>query len=158
MTDTPDPTRELWDSVLVILHADDRVTPQLQGFLNLVEPKGVLAGTLYLEVPNELTRGMLDQRIRVPLLNAISTIDGEHGITNFAIVVNPEIQHAGIGPTSEPSPLPGDRRRATRGACRPPGPAVDRQPRCEPPQEEGGHGCDLTPLTCHVQHASLGTG
>jgi chromosomal replication initiator protein len=105
MTDTPDPTRELWDSVLVILHADDRVTPQLQGFLNLVEPKGVLAGTLYLEVPNELTRGMLDQRIRVPLLNAISTIDGEHGITNFAIVVNPEIQHAGIGPTSEPSPL-----------------------------------------------------
>ncbi len=105
MTDTPDPTRELWDSVLALLHADDRVTPQLQGFLNLVEPKGVLAGTLYLEVPNELTRGMLDQRIRVPLLNALSTIDGEHGITNFAIVVNPEIQHAGIGPSSEPSPL-----------------------------------------------------
>ena len=105
MTNTPDPTRELWDSVLVILHADDRVTPQLQGFLNLVEPKGVLAGTLYLEVPNELTRGMLDQRIRVPLLNAISTIDGEHGITNFAIVVNPEIQHAGIGPGSDAGPL-----------------------------------------------------
>jgi chromosomal replication initiator protein len=101
MTDTPDPTRELWESVLVLLRADDRVTPQLQGFLNLVEPKGVLAGTLYLEVPNELTRGMLDQRIRVPLLNALSTIDGEHGITNFAIVVNPEIQHAGIGVSVE---------------------------------------------------------
>ena len=105
MTDTPDPTRELWESVLVLLHADDRVTPQLQGFLNLVEPKGVLAGTLYLEVPNELTRGMLDQRIRVPLLNALSTIDGEHGITNFAIVVNPEIQHAGIGPSAESTQL-----------------------------------------------------
>jgi chromosomal replication initiator protein len=105
MTDTPDPTRELWESVLVQLHADDRVTPQLQGFLNLVEPKGVLAGTLYLEVPNELTRGMLDQRIRVPLLNALSTIDAEHGITNFAIVVNPEIQHAGIGPSVESHPL-----------------------------------------------------
>jgi chromosomal replication initiator protein len=101
MTDTPDPTRELWDSVLSLLRGDDRVTPQLQGFLNLVEPKGVLAGTLYLEVPNELTRGMLDQRIRVPLLNALSTIDGEHGITNFAIVVNPEIQHSGIGPSVE---------------------------------------------------------
>jgi chromosomal replication initiator protein len=105
MTDTPDPTRELWESVLVLLRSDDRVTPQLQGFLNLVEPKGVLAGTLYLEVPNELTRGMLDQRIRVPLLNALSTIDGEHGITNFAIVVNPEIQHAGIGPSAEPNAL-----------------------------------------------------
>ncbi|HEY4224513.1 MAG TPA: chromosomal replication initiator protein DnaA [Pseudolysinimonas sp.] len=106
MTDAPDPTRELWDSVLTMLRADDRVTPQLQGFLNLVEPKGVLAGTLYLEVPNELTRGMLDQRIRVPLLNALSTIDGEHGITNFAIVVNPEIQHAGIsGSPAESAPL-----------------------------------------------------
>ena len=105
MTDTPDPTRELWESVLVLLRADDRVTPQLQGFLNLVEPKGVLAGTLYLEVPNELTRGMLDQRIRVPLLNALSTIDGEHGITNFAIVVNPEIQHAGIGASVESQQL-----------------------------------------------------
>ncbi|MEO6534102.1 MAG: chromosomal replication initiator protein DnaA [Pseudolysinimonas sp.] len=107
MTDTPDPTRELWESVLALLRSDDRVTPQLQGFLNLVEPKGVLAGTLYLEVPNELTRGMLDQRIRVPLLNALSTIDGEHGITNFAIVVNPEIQHAGIGPSADPAPLDG---------------------------------------------------
>ncbi|MEP6841880.1 MAG: chromosomal replication initiator protein DnaA [Pseudolysinimonas sp.] len=99
MTDTPDPTQELWESALALLQEDDRVTPQLQGFLNLVEPKGVLAGTLYLEVPNELTRGMLDQRIRVPLLNALSTIDGDHGISNFAIVVNPEIQHAGIGPS-----------------------------------------------------------
>ncbi len=96
MIETPDPTRELWGSVLALLGTDDRITPQLQGFINLVEPKGVLAGTLYLEVPNELTRGMLDQRIRVPLLNALSTIDGDHGITNFAIVVNPDIQHASI--------------------------------------------------------------
>jgi len=61
MIETPDPTRELWGSVLALLGTDDRITPQLQGFINLVEPKGVLAGTLYLEVPNELTRGMLDQ-------------------------------------------------------------------------------------------------
>ncbi|CAN5393204.1 hypothetical protein BH10ACT6_BH10ACT6_13950 [soil metagenome] len=104
MTDTPDPTTELWGSVLTLLRTDDRVTPQLQGFINLVEPKGVLAGTLYLEVPNELTRGMLDQRIRVPLLNALSTIDEEHGITNFAIVVNPEIQHAGLAIDSDAPP------------------------------------------------------
>lgn len=96
MIDIPDPTRELWGSVLTLLGTDDRITPQLQGFINLVEPKGVLAGTLYLEVPNELTRGMLDQRIRVPLLNALSTIDEDHGISNFAIVVNPDIQHAGM--------------------------------------------------------------
>jgi chromosomal replication initiator protein len=104
MIETPDPTRELWGSVLTLLGTDDRITPQLQGFINLVEPKGVLAGTLYLEVPNELTRGMLDQRIRVPLLNALSTIDEDHGITNFAIVVNPEIQHAGLTVAQDTAP------------------------------------------------------
>jgi chromosomal replication initiator protein len=134
MTETPDPTRELWESVLVLLRGDDRVTPQLQGFLNLVEPKGVLAGTLYLEVPNELTRGMLDQRIRVPLLNALSTIDGEHGITNFAIVVNPEIQHAGIGPSAEPSPLDDaahDSVTTTAPTTAAPAPSVDQARRTD---------------------------
>src|SRR4051812_38005444 len=90
MTDTPDPTRELWDSVLLLLHADDRVTPQLQGFLHLVEPKGVLAGTLYLEVPNDLTRGMLEQRIRIPITEAVSRI-GDDTVANFAITVNPDM-------------------------------------------------------------------
>src|SRR5690606_29245884 len=73
-----------------ILRSDDRITPQLEGFLALVEPKGVMAGTLYLEVPNDLTRGMLEQRIRLPLLGAITEAGGDE-ITNFAVVVNPEI-------------------------------------------------------------------
>jgi chromosomal replication initiator protein len=94
MAEAPDPTRELWGSVLSTLLRDDRVTPQLQGFISLVEPRGVMAGTLYLEVPNELTRGMLEQRIRGPLLSAISTLDTSADISNFAIVVNPEITHA----------------------------------------------------------------
>ncbi|QEO09047.1 chromosomal replication initiator protein DnaA [Protaetiibacter larvae] len=90
MTDSGDPTTELWATVQARLDADERITPQLHGFINLVEPKGVLAGTLYLEVPNELTRGMLEQRIRVPLLGALAELDTE--VSNFAIVVNPDIQ------------------------------------------------------------------
>ena len=105
MTDTPDPTRDLWDSVVGQLNSDDRITPQLHGFINLVEPKGVLGGTLYLEVPNDLTRGMLEQRIRVPLLNALSTIDEEHEVSNFAIVVNPEIRTAVLQPVPDASAL-----------------------------------------------------
>jgi len=72
--------------------SDERITPQLLGFISLVEPKGVMAGTLYLEVPNELTRGMLEQRIRLPLLNAIAGLSDDQEVVNFAIVVNPEIQ------------------------------------------------------------------
>jgi len=76
------------------LTADERITPQLHGFISLVEPKGIMAGTLYLEVPNELTRGMLEQRIRLPLLNAIAGLsDDDAEVANFAIVVNPEIRH-----------------------------------------------------------------
>ena len=102
MTDTIDPTRVLWDSVVQQLDADERITPQLHGFLNLVEPKGVLGGTLYLEVPNDLTRDMLEQRIRVPLLNALSTLEEEHEVANFAIVVNPDIRSAILQPVPDP--------------------------------------------------------
>ncbi|MBC8646424.1 MAG: chromosomal replication initiator protein DnaA [Thermoanaerobaculia bacterium] len=105
MTETPDPTRDLWDSVVGQLNSDERITPQLHGFINLVEPKGVLGGTLYLEVPNDLTRGMLEQRIRVPLLNALSTIDEEHEVSNFAIVVNPEIRTAVLQPVPDSAAL-----------------------------------------------------
>jgi chromosomal replication initiator protein len=92
MSEAPDPTREIWASILSQLGGDDRITPQLQGFISLVEPKGIMTGTLFLEVPNDLTRGMLEQRIRLPLLNAISTLDEHSGVTTFAIVVNPDIQ------------------------------------------------------------------
>ena len=92
MSDATDPTQEIWRSILSRLSSDDRISPQLMGFVNLVEPKGIMAGTLYLEVPNELTRGMLEQRIRVPLLNAIAELSDDQEVSNFAIVVNPDIQ------------------------------------------------------------------
>ncbi|MFT4030350.1 MAG: chromosomal replication initiator protein DnaA [Protaetiibacter sp.] len=97
MSDPADPTRELWTTVQARLAADERITPQLHGFISLVEPKGIISDTVYLEVPNELTRGMLEQRIRVPLLDALTELDGE--VTGFAIVVNPDIQ-----PTLQPVP------------------------------------------------------
>lgn len=92
MSDDTETPLELWESVKAVLTADERITPQLHGFINLVEPRGVMAGTLYLEVPNELTRGMLEQRIRLPLLSALTSAAGET-VSSFAIVVNPEIQH-----------------------------------------------------------------
>lgn len=92
MSDDTESPHELWESVKAVLTADERITPQLHGFINLVEPRGVMAGTLYLEVPNELTRGMLEQRIRLPLLSALTAAAGET-VSSFAIVVNPDIEH-----------------------------------------------------------------
>ena len=80
----------LWLAIVDRLQEDERVTPQLMGFLNLAVPRGVMTGTIYLEVPNDLTRSMIEQRLRLPLLAAITdTADGD--IASFAIVVNPAI-------------------------------------------------------------------
>ncbi|KQR51099.1 chromosomal replication initiator DnaA [Leifsonia sp. Leaf336] len=95
-----------WQNVLDKLETDDRITPQLHGFLSLVEPKGIMAGTFYLEVPNEFTRGMIEQRSRVPLLNAIGTLDQTLEVNTFAIVVNPEIQQESMAGPAEPEPAP----------------------------------------------------
>ena len=101
MVDGPHDVQPIWRSVMASLQSDERITPQLHGFLSLVEPRGVMAGTLYLEVPNDLTRGMLEQRIRLPLLNAISALDEHEGIANFAIVVNPDISLGIMGAPEE---------------------------------------------------------
>jgi chromosomal replication initiator protein len=106
MTEEPDSTRAIWATILSQLTSDERITPQLHGFISLVEPKGVMAGTLYLEVPNELTRGMLEQRIRLPLLNAISTLDETSNVSTFAIVVNPEIQPDSLERQEQPEEQP----------------------------------------------------
>ncbi|MFF2050867.1 chromosomal replication initiator protein DnaA [Leifsonia sp. NPDC058194] len=95
-----------WRSVLGKLETDDRITPQLYGFLSLVEPKGIMAGTFYLEVPNEFTRGMIEQRSRVPLLSAIGALDAALEVNTFAIVVNPEIQQETMAGPAEPEPAP----------------------------------------------------
>ncbi|MDQ1530433.1 MAG: chromosomal replication initiator protein [Microbacteriaceae bacterium] len=65
--------------------------PQLHGFMNLVEPKGIMAGVIYLEVPNDFTRAMIEQRARMPLTEAIGGLSGDFEIHTFAVTVNPEI-------------------------------------------------------------------
>jgi chromosomal replication initiator protein len=106
MTDAGDATQQIWGSILANLDADDRVTPQLRGFVDLVEPRGVLAGTLYLEVPNELTRGMLEQRMRDALLASIGELPTTVGVTNFAVTVNPEITQRVVEAVEPPVELP----------------------------------------------------
>ncbi len=82
----------LWHSLVAKLNNDERLTPQLLGFISLVEPKGVLGETLYLEVPNELTREMIQQRMRPYIQEAMAANAEFGGPINFATVVNPDIE------------------------------------------------------------------
>ncbi|WP_413317544.1 chromosomal replication initiator protein DnaA [Agrococcus sp. 1P02AA] len=85
-----DSTGHLWSSVLATLETDDRIPPSLRGFLDLVEPQGVMGSVLYLDVPNDLTRDMLEQRLRLPVTEAL--VDNAVEISQFKIVVNPQLE------------------------------------------------------------------
>ena len=61
----------------------------MRGFLDLAEPQGVLGDTLYIEVPSELAREMLSQRLRIPLVEAL--VDNSGDIKSFRVAVNPEL-------------------------------------------------------------------
>lgn len=100
---TSESVTALWHSVVGQLNSDDRLTPQLLGFLALAEPKGVLGDTLYLEVPNDLTREMINQKARPAIVDAISSTPENGGAVNFAVVVNPEINTI---PAAEVAPEP----------------------------------------------------
>ncbi|BDV29341.1 chromosomal replication initiator protein DnaA [Microbacterium terricola] len=88
------PDVPVWTAVLRELSVDERVTPQLQGFLSLAVPQGVMGGTLYLDVPNDLTAAQINKRMRTPILEALSRVEPtlEHdSATSFRVVVNPEL-------------------------------------------------------------------
>lgn len=91
----------IWHNLLNKLNADQRFTSQFRGFLSLVVPKGVLGETIYLEVANDGTRNMIDQRMRPLLLEYLAANEEWGGPTNFGIVVNPD---AIVAAASEPDP------------------------------------------------------
>lgn len=88
------PDVPVWTAVLDLLSDDDRVTPQLHGFLSLAVPQGVMGGTLYLDVPNDLTAAQLNKRLRQPILEALAHVDTETPASTYRVVVNPELADA----------------------------------------------------------------
>ncbi|WP_298742838.1 chromosomal replication initiator protein DnaA [uncultured Microbacterium sp.] len=88
------PDVPVWTAVLDELMRDERVTPQLQGFLSLAVAQGVMSGTLYLDVPNDLTAAQLNKRLRAPIMEALATVDAEPAASSFRVVVNPELADA----------------------------------------------------------------
>ncbi|MFD5214130.1 chromosomal replication initiator protein DnaA [Microbacterium sp. NPDC058345] len=89
MTSAAQPDVPIWSQVQERLAADARVTPQLHGFLSLVVPAGVMGGVLYLDVPNDLTAGQINKRLRIPIMEALSSIGDE--VSSYRTVVNHEL-------------------------------------------------------------------
>lgn len=101
---TDEEVRLAWSTILDSLAHDPTVTPPLFGFASLIEPKGVITGTFYLEVPDDYTRSTIEERLRGPLLQAIGALGVDSAISTFAVVVNPEL--APQKPVVEVDPAP----------------------------------------------------
>ncbi|MDR6867957.1 chromosomal replication initiator protein [Microbacterium resistens] len=89
MSSSAQPEVPIWSVLLDALADDDRVTPQLQGFLSLAVPAGVMGSTLYLDVPNDLTAAQINKRLRLPIMEALSGAGDE--VTAFRVIVNHEL-------------------------------------------------------------------
>src|SRR6478735_2433693 len=90
------PDVPVWTDVLDELISDERITPQLHGFLSLAVPQGVMGGTLYLDVPNDLTAAQFTKRMRTPIMEALARVDQTDmtPASTFRVVVNPELADA----------------------------------------------------------------
>jgi chromosomal replication initiator protein len=103
----------MWQSLVNKVAGDERVTPHLKGHLELAVPKGVLEDTLYIEVPNEITRAMLQQRLKDQLLGAMGEMAEFGGPSSFVVITNQDLQSS-IRPEImvEPEPAPIQRETA----------------------------------------------
>jgi chromosomal replication initiator protein len=86
------PDVPVWRAVLAELVGDARITPLLEGYLHLAVPQGVMGGTLYIDVPNDLTAGQINKRMREPIMEALERIGND--AKSFRVSVNPELTEA----------------------------------------------------------------
>jgi len=84
-------TTEQWDEVISHLKESGQISSQNLGFVKLVSIQGILGETLYLQVANEMTRGIIETRIKGELLDALQQIGLSPSPTNIGIVVNPDL-------------------------------------------------------------------
>jgi chromosomal replication initiator protein len=96
MSPHENPDVPVWSAVLGELVNDERITPQLHGFLSLAVPQGVMGGTLYLDVPNDLTAAQFTKRMRAPIMEALTRVEqeGQNPASTFRVVVNPDLADA----------------------------------------------------------------
>jgi chromosomal replication initiator protein len=83
-----------WKGLVAKVASDPNVTPHLKGHLDLAVPKGVLEDTLYIEVPNEVTRSMLQGRLRDQILSALTELAEVGGPKSFVAITNEDLQSA----------------------------------------------------------------
>ncbi len=97
---------DVWERAVAQLD-EGGVTPHQRAFVRLTRPLGLLDGTALLAVPNDLTKEVIEQKVREPLTRALSEQLGTP--VRLAVTVD-----ASIGQTLAPE-LTGEHRGSTTG-------------------------------------------
>ena len=79
---------DIWRRALDALEASG-VTPQQRAFVRLARPVGLLDGTALLAAPNDLTKEVLEQRMRESIIELLSAELGRP--VRLAVTVDPSI-------------------------------------------------------------------
>lgn len=87
-----DAVATLWHALLTNLANDERVSRQALGFLNLIEPVAILGETLFAEVPNEITKGMIEQRVMSVISSHMAANADFGGPIRLQLSVNADLE------------------------------------------------------------------
>jgi chromosomal replication initiator protein len=82
---------QVWRRVVAALADDTRVSSQQRAFLRLTRPLGLIDGTALVAVPNDLTKEVLEQRMRGPVLEALALQLGRPVL--LAVSVDPALEN-----------------------------------------------------------------
>lgn len=99
-----------WERVVDTVRASGDIGPSQMGFLDLARPQGLIANTLLLAVPNEMTRDILENQLQEHLAKALTKIFGTEINCAYSIDMNmhtivPEIPTSPPRSTTEPHPV-----------------------------------------------------
>src|SRR5699024_6286438 len=83
------------------------------------------------DVPNDLTAGQINKRMREPIMDALAKIDGE--ASSFRVVTNPELAEKPYVP--EPNPIGQEAQARESVAAERTGPRPIEQPQAQPRSE-----------------------
>src|SRR6185437_2767290 len=98
----------VWNNALNTV--SDTMSAQQNAFLRLARLVGLIDNTVLLAVPNDFTKGVLEERLAAPLTDALSDQLGRD--LHLAITVDPSLSGGpsptGEGGPSSPETPPGD--------------------------------------------------
>ena len=99
-----------WQKVVENVRTSGAIGPSQMGFLDLARPQGLIANTLLLAVPNEMTRDILENQLHEHLAKALTAVFGTdincaYSIDNNMHAAPPEIPTAESRPTRAERPV-----------------------------------------------------